>query len=70
MDWILCEISMAISRGMFAFDTALASCPESSKIEITFESEDPHLVHNDEVPPLHPNECPQTHLRNCHSALT
>jgi len=39
-------------------------------MEIVLESEEPHLVQDGEVSALQPNECPQTHLRNCHSSLT
>ena len=68
--WILLWTSFAISEGMFALETAVASCRESAKKEIVFEFDEPHLVHDGEVAALQPNECPQTHLRNCHSSLT
>jgi len=55
---------------MLAFDTAVASFRESSKMVMDLEFEEPHLVHEVELSILQPNECPQTHLRNCHSSLT
>ena len=63
-------MSLAISGGMFALETATASRRESPKNPSVLVFEEPHLVHDGEVPALQPNECPQTHLRNCHSSLT
>lgn len=63
-------MSLTISGGMFALETATASRRESAKNETSLEFDEPHLVHDGEVPALRPNECPQTHLRNCHSSLT